>query len=109
MITEFLAGVGAVAIICGLSVLVIALILKLSELKDTIKYKYRYKHRFDKLPTAKCYCIDCIYWDDKGHWCNYFKGRTTADCWFCWNAEPLSRKDSEERDRRRENDGLRNH
>lgn len=46
-------------------------------IKDTIvnaywrlKNKYMIKHRFDKPPVAKCYCIDCRYGEHFG---------TTAD------------------------------
>lgn len=47
------------------------------------------KHRFDKPPTAKCYCIDCVLHSDDGY-CGKFDGWCTADNWFCWAAEPSS-------------------
>ena len=62
----------------------------------TFKWRHKYKHRFDKTPTAQCYCKDCKYFrtwkinDETGrcgrghieHW-------TVADNYFCWQAEPL--------------------
>ena len=56
-------------------------------------YIYRYKHRFGKPPTAKCYCKDCENWyphspqATEGR-CWRFENRTMADNWFCWDAEP---------------------
>ena len=58
-----------------------------------LQYRHMYKHRFDKKPTAKCYCIDCEHWHanenapDEGK-CWDHAGWVTADCWFCWSAEP---------------------
>ena len=61
----------------------------------TLKWRYKYKHRFDKPPTAQCYCKDCQYYvvyDEyrarcgRGHIDEYWN---IADSWFCWQAEPL--------------------
>ena len=58
-----------------------------------LKWQYRYKHRFDKPPIAKCYCIDCKHHNKKTRQCYQFgqttkEYRCTADDWFCWEAEP---------------------
>ena len=56
-----------------------------------LRREYQYKHRFDKLPTAKCYCVDCKYHNNETGRCYRFHekdGRLTADCWFCYEAEP---------------------
>lgn len=55
------------------------------------KWEYTIKHRFDKPPTAKCYCVDCDRHDNTAR-CIKFD-HYTADNWFCWDAEP--RKDKE--------------
>lgn len=57
---------------------------------EKLKHRYQYKHRFDKPPTAKCYCIDCVHHDNKTGLCYRFgeEYRCTADNWFCWEAEP---------------------
>lgn len=52
------------------------------------KWKYLYKHRFDKPPIAECYCKDCKKHDFKTNRCYKFEGVYTADNWFCWDAEP---------------------
>lgn len=55
---------------------------------------HKQKHRFDKPPTAKCYCIDCankIYITSSK--CNEcpITGRYVADEWFCSDARPKTR------------------
>lgn len=55
-------------------------------------YIYKYRHRFNKSPTARCYCKDCDRWNP--HSPQATEGRcwrfdyTTADNWFCWEANP---------------------
>ena len=59
---------------------------------ENLKRIYKYKHRFDKKPTAKCYCIDCKYHDNFiGSCFGFDRHHNTADNWFCWKASP--RKD----------------
>ncbi len=57
------------------------------DLIDHLKYQHRIKHRFDKPPTAKCYCKDCRWHYHDGR-CDKFETWLTADNWFCWDAEP---------------------
>ena len=51
--------------------------------------RYRVKHRFDKKPLPKCYCIDCVnsHTDQNGRFCSRVK-KYVANNWFCWEAEP---------------------
>ena len=77
-------------------VIVIGIFLLLVELIkfgfENLKRIYKYKHRFDKKPTAKCYCIDCKYHNNSVGRCFAFdKYQHTDDNWFCWKASP--RKD----------------
>lgn len=51
------------------------------------KREYKIKHQLDKLPTAKCYCKDCV-WRDEDNDCGKFFGWRPADDCFCWMAEP---------------------
>lgn len=63
------------------------------EVKNTIRdylLKKEQKRRFNKPPTAKCYCRDCCKWNENNGSCSKFKGWRTADSWFCWDAEPIS-------------------
>ena len=71
------------------------------------RWNYKYRHRFDKPPTAKCYCKDCKYHvhkgsDDYGP-CSY-PGISiwTPDNGFCYEAEPMTRNEANrnEADRR---------
>lgn len=61
-------------------------------LKSGITYlinRYRVKHRFDKKPLPKCYCIDCVnsHAEQNGRYCPRVN-KYVADNWFCWEAEP---------------------
>lgn len=90
---EILTGVGLITIL-GLFVLAIMLIIDcVKSLTEKLKLKYKQKHRFDKLPTARCYCVDCKYHNNETGECYRLSGWYTADCWYCWNAEP---KEAEE-------------
>lgn len=91
--TNFLACIGAVALLALAAGLCISIYYGLSELIDRWKWEYRYKHRFDKPPTAKCYCVDCKHHNNENNRCYRFgettkEYRCTADNWFCWEAEP---------------------
>lgn len=84
----------------GLVVLILSIIVLLANayvgFRDSIKLrikKYRDRHKFEKPPTAKCYCIGCHLWyaDDKertmgrcGAWIDY---HTSADE-FCARGFP---------------------
>ena len=64
-----------------------ALVIVCKEFIENKKYNYMIKHRFDKPPTAECYCKDCnMHGEDKE--CLKFNSWRTADEWFCWDAEP---------------------
>jgi len=61
-----------------------------------LRWRYKYKHRFDKKPIAKCYCIDCSYHDKNGR-CSHLSAIDgpsyyTADNWFCWQADPKNKE-----------------
>ena len=49
--------------------------------------EYEYKHRFDKSPTAECYCIDCWYRDNENSKCRRYQLHVEDD-WFCKDAMP---------------------
>ncbi len=86
---DFLVLLGAIA---ALFIIIGVLIILVNGIKTLIHYlavRYRYKHRFDKSPTASCYCTDCIYHNNDTGECYRLKPyQYTADNWFCWNAEP---------------------
>lgn len=83
--------------LCGIAAITIAVAFGIIAVKEEIsdairkrKHIYEIKHRFDKPPTAKCYCIDCKRHSEDGE-CHKFNGWRTADTWFCWDAEPNER------------------
>ena len=65
---------------------------------NNLVYRNRIKHRFGKPPTAKCYCIDCKYHDNKNGRCSglgeFVSGyKYTEDNWFCYNADPRKKEE----------------
>lgn len=93
-ILYFLTGIGLLVV---LTVIYFLFIGTLKAIVDTVKKKkrkYQIKHRFDSPPTAKCYCKDCIWYDEdrifkserEGH-CRWFD-LTVEDDSFCWKADP---------------------
>ena len=68
-------------------VFVLGLLYSICEwLKDRIRdarWEYKYKHRFDKPPTAKCWCKDCAKRDDEGE-CNVMERFVPNDAFCCW-------------------------
>lgn len=58
-----------------------------------LRWKYKYKHRFDKKPIAKCYCIDCKWHgvNNDNNLCQLHDKHFPND-WFCKDAKPKSAK-----------------
>lgn len=96
MIKEILVLIGAVTITVMIGFAIIVITGAIKELIRKLKIRYKQKHRFDKSPTAKCYCVDCIYHDNKTERCCHFEGWRTADYWFCWNAIPRKEEAEQE-------------
>lgn len=85
---EILTLIGAGFVI---GMLITALLMVIDSIKDKIsdkKTKYKIKHRFDKPPTAKCYCIDCTYYNEDYHTCYHFRVNHIYDAYFCSEAAP---------------------
>lgn len=80
--------VGFIATLATIFGLIILLVSYIKDVVGDYKRKYQQKHRFDKPPTAKCYCIDCKYRTEYEE-CHVLGGSfKVADDWFCWKAEP---------------------
>ena len=78
------------------------ILLLLSYSINELIYKYKYKHRFDKPPLAKCYCKDCKKWNPDTVACNDgYNSRLMGPAWFCCFADPI---DLEELKRRHKNE-----
>jgi hypothetical protein len=80
-----LGKITAIAIAFGLVAIAVMLI---KEKTKRVRWKCTYKHRFDKPPTAACYCIDCKSHNNNSGNCCAHEGWCTADNWFCWCATP---------------------
>ena len=83
-----------IAIVAGCVVTIICYAFdRLRDVVRACRWNYKYKHRFDKPPVAKCYCKDCIYHttkDSNGMGPCEWPGvdRWMPDSGFCYNAEP---------------------
>lgn len=94
MFIEVMALIGMITVLIVGGVMAAVFLEFVIETIDDLKYKYRYKHRFDKPPTAKCYCFDCEYHNNESNRCYRFHentNRRTADNWFCYEATPRKR------------------
>lgn len=87
-LTNFFAIIGILFLIVIVGFILIIIYDLITQKIDELKNYHRIKHRFDKPPIANCYCIDCKSYNRKNERC-YRLNRSTADNWFCWNAEPI--------------------
>lgn len=93
---EFLSFVGECTII-GLAMSLLFLGCQgIKEGVKWLKYHYKVKHRFNKPPTAKCYCRDCRFHGADGK-CQSFVSKRTNDSWFCVWAEERKYYDEQEK------------
>lgn len=90
---NFLSLIGLCTLITIAVFLVVALFHLTVEMFDRIKRNYEIKHRFDKPPTAKCYCRDCDRHNNESNRCYKFDGWYTAPSWFCWDANPRKKEE----------------
>ena len=60
--TTIFTILGIVCFMIGGSFIVISYFCSICKKIGELKYKYECKHRFDKPPIARCYCIDCTYY-----------------------------------------------
>lgn len=67
-----------------------------------LKWEYKYKHRFDKQPTAECYCKDCMYYNLDNNYCSDSHTKDNyalRDSHFCAFAVP--RKHDPEKEKKK--------
>ena len=88
--TNFLVFSGIIFLLVIIFSFILGLVIVCKEFIERKKYQYMIKHRFDKPPTAECYCIDCRMHGEDNQ-CFKFNGWRTADEWFCWDAEPKNK------------------
>lgn len=91
----FYTGASTLIVLGAFAIILIADFIR--ECIVNLRWRYKYKHRFDKKPIAKCYCIDCSYHDKNGRCSNLSPidgpSRYTGDNWFCWEANPRKNKE----------------
>ena len=83
----FFTTIGIITSIVFLAVLIMYVCTCLFLFIQDIIRKYQYKHRFNKPPKAKCYCIDCENHAPISRKCSKFEIKT-ANEWFCCDANP---------------------
>lgn len=89
----FEIGVGFIALIGAF--LIVSMVEHIKSCVAHFRWQYKYKHRFDKPPMAKCYCYACEnygkngrFHDPTGNRCFAHSGWHVADDWFCKDATP---------------------
>ena len=93
--TNIFTAIGfATVVVFGFMLLAVIFDFISNEIHEAI-WVHKYKHRFDKPPTAACYCVDCKFHGDDVDLtrCTNRKDVVlqTADEWFCQAAEPKER------------------
>lgn len=62
------------------------------ELIEKAIYEWRYRHRFDGKPCAKCWCKDCEMHGKNDRCLLPGSSRSTPDNGFCYEARPRDKK-----------------
>jgi len=101
--TEFFTTVGASVIITMIMVMIFAVIYAIRNFIRERIWIYKYNHRFDKPPTAKCYCKDCSLYGDfqNRRLCRKHKSHFSED-YFCKDADPRKAESGLAREKIRE-------
>lgn len=87
IVVVFFASLGLLFMAFLIALIVEEISTKVREMLRKRRKEYEYKHRFDKSPTAECYCVDCWYRDKEMNKCRRYE-IYTADDWFCKDAMP---------------------
>ena len=105
--TEFFTTVGAVVIISMIAVMIFAVIYVIRQFIKERIWIYKYNHRFDKPPTAKCYCKDCSLYGDftSRSLCRKHKSHFSED-YFCKDADPCKAENGLAREKRTKEENM---
>lgn len=101
--TEFFTAVGVFVIMAMVVAMFLAVIYAIIQFIRERIWIYKYNHRFDKPPTAKCYCKDCSFYGDftNRRLCRKHKECFTDD-FFCKDADPCTAQAGLTREKRNE-------
>ena len=105
--TEFFTAVGACVIITMIVVMIFAVIYAIRSFIRERIWIHKYNHRFDKPPTAKCYCKDCSFYGDfeKRCLCRKHKSHFSED-YFCKDADPCKAENGLAREKRTKEENM---
>ena len=96
---NILALLGLCAMVCMLAFLISQICNKIEDAYRKQEREYRYRHRFDKEPIARCYCIDCEYYGQGPYKesCGLSGvDRLMGDTDFCSHASPANTREPDE-------------
>ena len=90
---NILMMIGGVTVLFVVGTILYILYESIREKVREWKWIYKRNQRFDKPPTAECYCKDCIYFKEDSHYSKCNRGHidktwSIADNYFCWQATP---------------------
>lgn len=99
--TDFFTAVGVFVIMATIVAMLLAVIYAIRQFIRERIWIYKYNHRFDKPPTAKCYCKDCSFYGDFAdcRLCRKHK-EFVADDFFCKDADPCKAESGLAREKR---------
>ena len=101
--TEFFTAVGVFVIMAMIVAMIFAVIYAIIQFIRKRIWIYKYNHRFDKPPTAKCYCKDCSFYGNFAdrRLCRKHK-EFVVDDFFCKDADPCKAESGLAREKARE-------
>ena len=105
--TEFFTAVGIFVIMAMIVAMFLAVIYAIRQFIRERIWIYKYNHRFDKAPTAKCYCKDCSFFGDftNRRLCRKHK-EFVADDFFCKDADPCEAESGLAREKRTKEENM---
>lgn len=80
--------IGFVTVATFIGILIGIIIMQLISIIQGKIYIKKRKNRFNKVPTAACYCRDCVNRSLLGYCEILSNGKYTANEWFCSFATP---------------------
>lgn len=103
MVVKIFASIGVIAtsFIVGIALLTLLVLIKelIESAVNDRKYKKKLKSRFEGGLTAKCFCKDCKYYNEKinnnnhdpnvGECAAHNNWWGVRDNWYCWKATPV--------------------
>ena len=97
---NLLERIGAMTIACVLGLMIFVLFVLIKHFIGDLIRKHKIKTRFNKPPTAACYCRDCEQFNPETGKCwDICNTRLISPEWFCCFAVPLTGEQYVKRDK----------